>query len=70
MIALDKKTRTDAASTFFGIENVPKYAITMGVGTIMKAKRILILAFSEGKSRIAKRVIEGNMSSDVPASYL
>ena len=49
MITLDRVTRTDAASDFFGAENVPRHAITMGVGTILEAKRILLLAFGEGE---------------------
>ena len=60
---MDRKTRADASSSFFGIENVPKYAITMGVGTILSAKKIIIAAFTEGKQRIAQTVIEGPIST-------
>lgn len=67
---MDRKTRTDAASSFYGIENVPYYALTMGVGTILKAKRIVIMAFTEGKARIARTVIEGEISTQYPATYL
>ena len=42
MVRLDRVTRLDAASDFFGLENVPSKAITMGVGTIMAAKRIIL----------------------------
>lgn len=59
LITLDRKTRSDAASTFYGIQNVPKYAITMGVGTILASRKIIIAAFTEGKAKIAQRVIEG-----------
>lgn len=52
LIHLDKVTRTDAAVDFFGLENVPKSAITMGVDTVMKAKRIVIMAWSEKKAPI------------------
>ncbi|MGB1926849.1 MAG: 6-phosphogluconolactonase, partial [Rubripirellula sp.] len=45
LITLDTVTRTDAASDFFGAENVPRYSITLGVATILEAKRILLLAF-------------------------
>jgi len=47
---LDKITKADAASDFFNINNVPRKALTMGVGTIMRSKRIIVLAFGEGKS--------------------
>lgn len=70
LITLDAVTRTDAASDFFGAENVPRRAITMGVGTILNAWKIYILAFGEGKSRIVSRTVEGEPSTSVPATYL
>ena len=70
MITLDRITRIDAASDFFGAENVPRRAITMGVGTIMEAKRVFMLAFGENKSTIIARTVEGDVSSLVPATYL
>lgn len=70
LITLDQVTRTDAASDFFGAENVPRRAITMGVGTILEAKRILILAFGEGKAPIVARTVEGEPSPSVPATFL
>lgn len=45
-------TRTDAASDFMGITKVPKAAITMGISTILMAKRIILMAWSENKSKI------------------
>ncbi|MCR9198259.1 MAG: glucosamine-6-phosphate deaminase [Planctomycetaceae bacterium] len=69
-ITLDKVTRTDAASDFFGIENVPRRAITMGVGTIMAARRVILMAFGEGKSGIVARTIEGDVSPSIPATFL
>lgn len=70
LITLDTVTRTDAASDFFGAENVPRRAITMGVGTILAARRIFILAFGENKARIVRRTVEGEPSPAVPATYL
>ena len=70
MITLDLVTRIDAASDFFGAENVPRYAITMGVATIMEAKKILLLAFGEGKADIVVRAVEGYANSSVPATFL
>ena len=60
----------DAASDFFGEENVPTKAITMGIGTILKAKKIILIALGEGKSAIIQRAIEGEISDLVPATYL
>lgn len=70
LIRLDKKTRIDAASDFYGEENVPPLAITMGIDTIMKARKVFIMAWGEGKAGIAKEAIEGKISSTVPATYL
>ena len=70
MITLDRFTRIDAASEFFGIENVPRHAITMGVATILEARQIILLAFGEGKSSIIARTVEEPAMSGVPASFL
>jgi len=70
IITLDKITRTDAASDFFGEEYVPRRAITMGVGTIRQAKRIILMAWGETKAAIIKRTVEGDISDSVPATYL
>lgn len=70
MIWLDKRTRMDAASDFFGLEYVPQRAITMGVGTILKARRIIMMAFGEGKAAITAKAIEGEVTPVVAASFL
>ena len=70
MVNLDNITRIDAASDFFGEENVPRKAITMGVGTIMAARRIIIMAWGEGKAKISQKAIEGPMVEQVPATFL
>jgi len=69
-ITLDYITRVDAAPSFLGIDNVPKKAITMGIRTVRKAKRIILLAWGQNKSSIVKNTIEGEISSKVPATYL
>ena len=69
-IWLDRITRIDAASDFFGEANVPRRAITMGVGTILSARRVLLMAFGEGKARIIARAVEGKLSHAVAASFL
>ena len=70
LITLDRVTRIDAASDFFGIEHVPRRAITMGVGTILDAKRILLIAFGEHKAPIIARTVEGDVSPHIPATFL
>jgi glucosamine-6-phosphate deaminase len=69
-ITLDHITRVDAAGSFKGLENVPRKAITMGIGTIRKAKRIVLMAWGQNKSEIVKETVEGEISSEVPATYL
>lgn len=70
LITLDRVTRMDAASDFFGERNVPRRAITMGVGTILEAKRVILLAFGEQKASILARAIEGDVTPAVAASFL
>ena len=70
LITLDQVTRLDAASDFFGDQYVPRRAITMGVGTIMSARRICMLAFGEGKAPIVARAVEGPITASVAASFL
>lgn len=49
---------------------MPRYAITMGVSTVMKAKRIVIMGFTESKATIIQAAVEGPVSADVPATFL
>jgi glucosamine-6-phosphate deaminase len=70
LITLDRVTRIDAASDFFGEENVPRRAITMGVGTIMGARKVILLAFGEHKAPIVARAVEGPVTASVAASFL
>jgi len=70
LVSLNDLTRRDASKDFGGKENVPKKAITMGVGTIFKAREIVIVAWNEKKAGIVKAAVEGEISSEVPATYL
>jgi glucosamine-6-phosphate deaminase len=70
MVALDRLTRRDAARDFRGEANVPAYAITMGVGTILQAKEVALLAWGESKAAILRQAIEGPLAESVPASFL
>ncbi|MEM0933655.1 MAG: glucosamine-6-phosphate deaminase, partial [Bacteroidota bacterium] len=70
LIRLDRVTRLDAASDFFGQENVPKRAITMGVGTILSAKKIILMAWGEGKADVIQQAVEGPIKESIPATFL
>jgi glucosamine-6-phosphate deaminase len=69
-ISLDTVTRRDAAGDFFGEDNVPTEAITMGVATIMDAREIALVATGEHKAAIIRRAVEGEPDPDVAATYL
>ncbi len=70
LVTLDPVTRRDAASDFFGEENVPHRALTMGVGTIMEARQVVIMGWGEHKAPIIARALEGDMSESIAASFL
>ena len=70
LITLDHITSMDAASDFFGEENVPKKALTMGVGTILKSRRIIMMAWGEGKAPIVQKALEGVVTDQNPSSFL
>lgn len=70
LIAIDMVTRKDAAADFFGEDNAPREAITMGVRTILEAREILILATGEHKAWIVRQAVEGQMDLKVPATFL
>src|SRR5437588_3468502 len=69
-VTLDPVTRRDAASDFFGEENVPHQAITMGVGTILDARKVVLMAFGEHKAKIVQRAVEGEITDAIAASFL
>ncbi|MES2376082.1 MAG: glucosamine-6-phosphate deaminase [Bacteroidota bacterium] len=70
LVTLDDLTRSDAARDFGGKENVPVKAITMGIGTIFKAREIILMAWNQKKADIIKKAVEGEISGEVPATYL
>ena len=70
LVTLDVVTRRDASADFFGEENVPREALTMGVATILDAREIAILATGEHKSSIVRRAVEGSVDRDVAATFL
>src|SRR5579885_88191 len=70
LVTLDPVTRRDAASSFFGEENVPQQALTMGVGTICEARKVVIMAFGEHKAPIVQKAVEGPVTEAIAASFL
>lgn len=70
LVALDTITRRTAAADFFGEENVPLEAITMGVATILEAREIALVATGEHKAVIVRRAVEGPVDPAVAATYL
>ena len=69
-VELDSATREDAAAQFGGIARVPRRAITMGVATIVEARRVRVLAFGEGKREVVRRALEDPIGPAMPATYL
>lgn len=70
LCTLDPQTRRAVASDFFGLENVPTHAVSMGLGTILAARKILLMAVGEHKANIIRETIEGPVSERVPATLL
>ena len=70
LCTLDPVTRRAAASDFSGEWNVPSQAITMGLGTIFDARKILLLALGEHKAEIIRETTQGEVTPRVPASFL
>ncbi len=70
LVTLDTVTRKDASADFFGEDNVPREAITMGVATILEAREIALIATGEHKAEIVARAVEGDVSQDVAATFL
>ncbi len=70
LVALDHITRVAASKDFGGLDKTPRTAITLGVKKIMEAKRVVLMAWGEGKSNIIKASVEGPVTNQVPASFL
>ncbi|MBC2602892.1 glucosamine-6-phosphate deaminase [Puniceicoccus vermicola] len=70
LVTLDTLTRRDAARDFLGEENVPRHAITMGVGTILDARVVYLLAWGDSKAGVISESVEGQPSASIPASFL
>ncbi|RED76673.1 glucosamine-6-phosphate deaminase [Cohnella phaseoli] len=70
IVELAEKTREANARFFDSIDDVPKQALTMGVGTILKAKKILLVVKGADKADIIQKALQDPITTDVPASLL
>ena len=70
LINLENSTRLANAYEFANLSDVPRLAITMGIGTILKAKKLVLLAWGSAKAPVVQKAAEGNMTEQVPASLL
>ena len=70
VVTLKESTVKDNSRFFKSIEEVPTQAVTMGIGSIMQAKKILIIAIGENKAKAIKQLIDGNVTPMCPASVL
>lgn len=70
LITLDNSTRIANAYEFANISQVPRLAITMGISTIIKSKRIILMAWGPAKAPVLKKAVENEVTEQVPASLL
>src|SRR5690606_37535826 len=70
LIALDNSTRIANSYEFANISEVPRLAITMGIGNIIKARRIILMAWGPGKAPVIQKSVEEEMTEQIPASLL
>jgi glucosamine-6-phosphate deaminase len=70
LITLDNSTRIANAYEFPNISQVPRLAITMGISTIFKSKRIILMAWGPAKAPVLKKAVENEVTEQVPASLL
>lgn len=70
VVELKEETREANARFFNSIDEVPKQAVTMGVGTIMKAKTLVLVVRGADKAEIVHRALTGPVTTEIPASLL
>jgi glucosamine-6-phosphate deaminase len=70
LVTLDPLTRRDAAGDFGGDERTPRFALTMGVRTILAARRLVLMAWGQHKAEVVRVAVEGEVSAQVTASFL
>ena len=70
LVDLHSLTRKDAESDFGTIDRVPYQAISVGIHTIVQARKIILLALGKDKSEIVNKAVKGQISTEIPASLL
>ncbi|WP_205513789.1 glucosamine-6-phosphate deaminase [Longitalea arenae] len=70
LVTLDTSTRIANSHEFANISEVPRLAITMGISSILKAKRILLMAWGPAKAAVVQKAVEDNVTEQIPASLL
>ena len=70
LILIDETSREEMKMSFGSQESVPPCSITMGVSTILSARKIFLTAWGEEKAEIIKKTVEGKVSDAIPASFL
>ncbi|MDO5309111.1 MAG: PIG-L family deacetylase [Planctomycetia bacterium] len=70
LVQLDPQTRLNAAGLFFSESNVPTHGLTIGFGTIMEARKIVVLAFGDSKASVIQRALEEPLCDATPAGWL
>jgi glucosamine-6-phosphate deaminase len=67
---LTEQTRRDNARFFHSLDEVPRHCLTQGLGTILRARELLLLAWGEGKAEALAAAVEGPVSAALPASVI
>ena len=67
---LTRQTRQDNARFFDSIDDVPRHCITQGLGTILRARHLVLLAFGKGKAEAVAGAVEGPVTASLPASAI
>ena len=70
LVLLEGASRKEASRTFPSMENVPAGVVTIGIGTMMAAKHVILMAWGDDKSQIIAQTVEGKVSDAIPSSYL
>ena len=70
LTTLDNSTRLANSYEFGNMTEVPRMAITMGISTILKSKKLILMAWGQAKASVIKKAVEDDNTEDVPASLL
>ena len=70
LVLTDDITRNEMNMSFVSQEPVPPCSVTLGMSNILKAKKIFVTAWGDEKADIIQKMVEGNISDDIPATFL